>query len=211
MPEPSTLVLFVAAALVLLVTPGPAVLYVVARSIEQGPRAGFVSSLGLSVGGFVHVLAATLGLSAILVSSATAFGIVKMIGAGYLVYLGLRTLLNRDNAAPSVSDSPRGMWRIFRDGVIVNLFNPKAALFFFAFLPQFVDPARGNVALQFLGLGLLFEALGLMSDSTYALLAGTVGGWLRTNEKVRRAQRYLTGSVYLGLGVAMALSGRPEK
>ena len=186
MPELSTLVLFVAAALVLLVTPGPAVLYVVARSIEQGPRAGFVSSLGLSVGGFVHVLAATLGLSAILVSSATAFGIVKMIGAGYLVYLGLRTLLNRDNAAPSVSDSPRGMWRIFRDGVIVNLFNPKAALFFFAFLPQFVDPARGNVALQFLGLGLLFEALGLMSDSTYALLAGTVGGWLRTTVGVSK-------------------------
>ena len=211
MPEPSTLVLFVAAALVLLVTPGPAVLYVVARSIEQGPKAGFVSSLGLSVGGFVHVLAATLGLSAILVSSATAFGIVKMVGAGYLVFLGLRTLLSRDNAAPSVSGSPRGMWRIFRDGVIVNLFNPKAALFFFAFLPQFVDPARGKVALQFLGLGLLFETLGLMSDSTYALLAGTVGNWLRTNEKVRRAQRYVSGSVYLGLGVAMALSGSPDK
>ena len=211
MPEPSTLVLFVAAALVLLVTPGPAVLYVVARSIEQGPKAGFVSSLGLSVGGFVHVLAATLGLSAILVSSATAFGIVKMIGAGYLVFLGLRTLLSRDKAAPSVSGSPRGMRRIFRDGVIVNLFNPKAALFFFAFLPQFVDPARGNVALQFLGLGLLFEVLGMMSDSTYALLAGTMGVWLRTNEKVRRAQRYVTGSVYLGLGVATALSGSPDK
>ncbi|MEE9562627.1 MAG: LysE family translocator, partial [Thermoanaerobaculia bacterium] len=181
------------------------------RSVEQGPKAGFVSSLGLSVGGLVHVLAATLGLSAILVSSATAFSIVKLIGAGYLVYLGLRTLLSRDNAELSVSESPRGMWRIFRDGVIVNLFNPKAALFFLAFLPQFVDPARGNVALQFLGLGLLFEVLGLMSDSTYALLAGTVGVWLRTTEKVRRVQRYVTGSVYLGLGLAMALSGRPEK
>ena len=139
---------------------------------SSAPGAGFVSSLGLSVGGLVHVLAATLGLSAILVSSATAFGIVKLIGAGYLVYLGLRTMLSRDDAEVGVSESPRGMWRIYRDGVIVNLFNPKAALFFFAFLPQFVDPARGNVALQFLGLGLLFEALGLMSDSTYALLAG---------------------------------------
>jgi threonine/homoserine/homoserine lactone efflux protein len=211
MPEPSTLVLFVAAALVLLVTPGPAVLYIVTRSVEQGAKAGFVSSLGLSVGGLVHVMAATLGLSAILVSSATAFSIVQVVGAGYLVYLGLRTLLSRDEAVVGVAESPRGMWRIFRDGVIVNLFNPKAALFFFAFLPQFVDPARGNVAFQFLGLGLLFEALGLMSDSTYAVLAGTLGNWLRTNEKVRRVQRYLTGSVYLGLGVAMALSGRPER
>jgi threonine/homoserine/homoserine lactone efflux protein len=211
MPEPSTLVLFVAAALVLLVTPGPAVLYVVARSVEQGPKAGFVSSLGLGVGGFVHVLAATLGLSAILVSSATAFSIVKLIGAGYLVYLGIRTLLGRSQGAESVAESPRTKWRIFRDGVIVNLFNPKAALFFFAFLPQFVDPAKGHVALQFLGLGLLFEMLGLMSDSTYALLAGTVGGWLRTNERVREIQRYVTGSVYLGLGVVTALSGGPEK
>lgn len=198
MPEPSTLVLFVAAALVLLVTPGPAVLYVVARSVEQGPKAGFVSSLGLGVGGFVHVLAATLGLSAILVSSATAFSIVKLIGAGYLVYLGVRTLLGRNQGTEGVAEGPRPMWRIFRDGVIVNLFNPKAALFFFAFLPQFVDPAKGHVALQFLGLGLLFEMLGLMSDSTYALLAGTVGGWLRTNERVREIQRYVTGSVYLG-------------
>ena len=211
MPEPSTLVLFVAAALVLLVTPGPAVLYVVARSIEQGPKAGFVSSLGLSLGGFVHVLAATLGLSAILVSSATAFSIVKLIGAGYLIYLGIRTLLGRNQGAEGVAESPRTMWRIFRDGVIVNLFNPKAALFFFAFLPQFVDPDKGHVALQFLGLGLLFEMLGLMSDSTYALLAGTVGGWLRTNERVREIQRYVTGSVYLGLGVVTALSGGPEK
>lgn len=210
MPDPSTLAIFVAAALVLLVTPGPAVLYVVARSIEQGPRAGFVSSLGLSVGGFVHVLAATLGLSAILVSSAAAFSIVKLIGAGYLIYLGIRTLLGRYQETKSVTESPRTMGRNFRDGVIVNLFNPKAALFFFAFLPQFVDPTKGRVALQFLGLGLLFEVLGVMSDSTYALLAGTIGNWLRTNERIRRAQRYLTGSVYLGLGVAMALSGRPE-
>ena len=198
--------IFLLAALILLITPGPAVLYIVARSLDQGRLAGFVSVLSIEVGNFVHVLAATLGLSAILVSSALAFSIVKYLGAAYLIYLGVRRLF-----APEVPHQPATLQRerlthIFRQGVLVAILNPKTALFFFAFLPQFADSSNSSFTLQLLTLGCLFVLMAIVTDSLYALLAGTVGQWLKGSRSFLRVERYLVGTVYIGLGVMAALS-----
>jgi threonine/homoserine/homoserine lactone efflux protein len=206
--DPGTYAVFVGAALALLVVPGPAVLYIVARSIHQGRAAGLASVLGIHVGTLVHILAATVGLSALVVSSATAFTAVKLLGAAYLVYLGIRTLLGRNGTVEAAPVGPtRGRRRDFAEGIVVNVLNPKTALFFLAFLPQFVDPDAGRPALQILVLGLTFMALGLMTDSLWALAAGTAGGWLRGHRGFVRAQRYVAGSVYIGLGAVTALTG----
>ena len=210
-PEPSTIALFVVAAVALLVTPGPAVLYIVARSVEQGRWAGLVSALGVHVGTLVHVAAAALGLSALLVSSALAFTVVKYLGAVYLVYLGLRRLLAPAAAAESAAAPPRTLRRLFAQGIVVNILNPKTALFFLAFLPQFVDPARGQVGGQILVLGLMFVVLGVVSDGLYAVLAGAAGGWLKRDGRVLRAERYITGSVFVGLGLTAAFAGDGRK
>jgi threonine/homoserine/homoserine lactone efflux protein len=207
--DPGTYAVFVGAALALLVVPGPAVLYIVARSIDQGRAAGLASVLGIHVGTLVHILAATVGLSALVVSSATAFTAVKLLGAAYLVYLGVRTLLGRNGGVEVAPVGPtRGRRRDFAEGIVVNVLNPKTALFFLAFLPQFVDPDAGRPALQILVLGLTFMALGLVTDSLWALAAGTAGGWLRGHRGFVRAQRYVAGSVYIGLGAVTALTGQ---
>jgi threonine/homoserine/homoserine lactone efflux protein len=206
----STLMVFLVASLVLLLTPGPAVLYIVARSIEQGRLAGVVSAVGVGLGTLVHVAAAALGISALLVSSALAFSVVKYLGAAYLVYLGLRTLLHKDQAE-HVSMPTAPLARIFRQGVVVNVLNPKLALFFFAFLPQFIDPDRDAVVGQIMLLGGIFALLGMLSDSLYALLAGTVRHWLRQSAAFLRGQRYVTGGVYIALGVTTALSGSEQQ
>jgi threonine/homoserine/homoserine lactone efflux protein len=204
----STLPVFMVAALVLLLTPGPAVLYIVARSLDQGRLAGLVSVLSVEVGNFFHVLAAALGLSALLVSSALAFSVVKYLGAAYLVYLGVRRLLARDESAAEVRVERQSLRRIFSQGVLVATLNPKTALFFLAFLPQFVQPARGAVALQFLLLGCLFVLMAIVTDGLYALLAGTAGHWLKGARAARtlRAERVVVGTVYIGLGVSAALA-----
>lgn len=207
MPDSTTLALFVGSALVLLLTPGPAVLYIVARSMDQGRLAGIVSVLGISVGTLFHVAAAALGVSAILVQSALAFAVVKYAGAIYLVYLGIQKLRTPVHVAEVESVTPQSLRRVFRQGVIVNLLNPKLALFFFAFLPQFVDPARGPVGLQMLFFGGLLVAMGFTSDSLYALLAGAVRGWLRETRAFAWGQRYVTGTVYIALGAVAALAG----
>ena len=160
MPDTSTLLVFAAAALALIVVPGPAVLYIVAQSIDRGRLAGFVSALGIAVGGLVHVSAAAIGLSSLLVSSATAFAAVKYAGAAYLIGLGLYTLLVRKEEPAAALPRERRLRRRFGQGVVVNVLNPKTALFFFAFLPQFVDPDKGSAALQIGILGLLFVAPG---------------------------------------------------
>ncbi len=198
---------FLLAALVLLLTPGPAVLYIVARSVDQGRLAGFVSVLSIEVGNFVHVLAATLGLSAILVSSALAFSIVKYLGAAYLIYLGLRRLLTRETSPQSTTFQKKSLWRIFRQGVLVAILNPKTALFFFAFLPQFVDSSKGVVTLQLLTLGCLFVFMAIITDGLYSLLADTAGQWLKSTRSFLQIERYVVGSVYIGLGVTAALVG----
>lgn len=210
MLDTATLTVFMAAALALLLIPGPAVLYIVARSIDQGRAAGIVSAFGVGIGTLFHVAAAALGLSALLLSSALAFSMVKYLGAAYLVYLGIQKL--RKRIEPQQVEQPQSatLRQIFSQGVVVNLLNPKLALFFFAFLPQFVNPARGSVAIQSLLLGLIFVVLGIGSDSLYALLAGTLRHWLRGSRAFARGQRYFAGGVYILLGVTTALSGSKQ-
>jgi len=198
--------IFLLAALILLLTPGPAVLYIVARSLDQGRLAGFVSVLSIEAGNFVHVLAATLGLSAILVSSALAFSIVKYLGAAYLIYLGVLRLIARETAHQPATVKHQSLGRIFRQGVLVAILNPKTALFFFAFLPQFVDSSKSSFTLQLLTLGCMFVSMAIVTDSLYSLLAGTVGEWLKGSRLLLRFQRYLVGTVYIGLGVMAALT-----
>jgi threonine/homoserine/homoserine lactone efflux protein len=210
-PHLSSLSLFVVAALVLLLTPGPAVLYIVARSMDQGRRAGLVSVLGVHVGTLAHIAAAAAGLSALLAASATAFSVVKYLGGAYLIFLGVRRLLDRSGEAPSNRNRERRLRRAFLDGVVVNVLNPKTALFFLAFLPQFVDVARGGVGAQILGLGLLFVSLGLMTDGLYALGAGTAARWLRGNPRFVASERWISGSMYIGLGVAATVSSGSRK
>ena len=209
-PYPASLAVFVVAALALLIVPGPAVLYIVARSIHQGRRAGLASVLGIHVGTLVHIAAATLGLSALVVSSAVAFTAVKIAGAVYLVGLGLWTLFSRSPETEIALGGERRLRRVFAQGIVVNVLNPKTALFFLAFLPQFVDPDAAYPALQIAFLGLLFALLGLVTDSIWELAAGTAGGVLRRSRRFTTAQRYVTGSVYVGLGVATALAGGSE-
>ena len=209
-PEPASLAVFAVAALALLVVPGPAVIYIVARSVQQGRRAGLASVLGIHVGTLVHIAAATLGLSALVVSSAVAFTAVKIAGAVYLVGLGLWTLFSRGAETDVALGGEASLRRAFAQGIVVNVLNPKTALFFLAFLPQFVDPNAPHPAVQIAFLGMLFAILGMVTDSIWALAAGTAGGVLRRSRRVARGQRYVTGTVYVGLGVATAFAGGAE-
>jgi threonine/homoserine/homoserine lactone efflux protein len=206
-PEPSTFLVFAGAALLLLVIPGPAVVYIVSQSIEHGRRAGLAAMLGIHAGTLVHITAAALGLSAILVSSAAAFTLVKILGACYLVYLGLRVLFGRERHGTAPIPREADLARIFRQGALVNVTNPKTALFFFAFLPQFVDPSNGAVGTQIAALGAVFMLLGMISDGLFGLLAGTAAGWVRARPGYSRLQRRVTGTIFIGLGVATALTG----
>jgi threonine/homoserine/homoserine lactone efflux protein len=203
-PDSTSLWLFGLAALALLVIPGPAVLYIVVQSAEQGRRVGLASVAGVHLGTFVHVAAASVGLSALIVASSLAFSVVKYAGAAYLVYLGVRKLLARDRET-QVEREQEPLRRAFVRGTIVNALNPKTALFFLAFLPQFVAPDRGGVWSQALVLGLVFVGLGLVTDSLYALAAGTVGGVLR---RKRNAVRYGSSIVFIALGASAALAKR---
>jgi threonine/homoserine/homoserine lactone efflux protein len=198
--------LFSVSALALLVTPGPSVLYIVTRSIDQGRRAGLASVLGIHTGSIVHVAAATLGLSAMLVTSAAAFTAVKLAGAAYLIAIGLRRLFGTvDEQAGSLV--PASLRRVYGQGVVVNVLNPKTALFFLAFLPQFIDPDRGPVALQTALLGVLFIAIGMVSDTAYACAAGTFGARLRDHPHFARRRQRLSGGIYVGLGLTAAVAG----
>ncbi|PSK98955.1 threonine/homoserine/homoserine lactone efflux protein [Murinocardiopsis flavida] len=209
MPQPHVLALFTAAAIALIVVPGPNLLYILTRSVSQGRRAGVISAFGVETGTLVHVAAAAIGLSSLLATSAVAFDIVRYAGAAYLVYLGVRALADRapldlgTEAAP-----PRALARVFRDGMLVNVFNPKVALFFLAFLPQFVDPAAGPPAMQILVFGAIMASLGLAMDLTFAFGGGAVSAWLRRRPAIASRQRFAVGGVYLSMGAAAALSGR---
>jgi threonine/homoserine/homoserine lactone efflux protein len=210
MLQSSDLGLFIGAALALLLMPGPAVLYIVTRSVEQGRRAGLVSVLGICSGTLFHVMAAALGISALLVSSALAFSTVRLLGAGYLVFLGIRTLMTPTAPADIVVE-PAALRRVFAQGVVVNLLNPHTALFFFAFLPQFINPSRGRVSLQMITLGLLFVGLSVVTDSGWAIAAGTAGHWIKRNRLFSRGQRFVTGGALIGLGAATAFAGSGRK
>ena len=204
-PDSTSLWLFCLAALALLAIPGPAVLYIVVQSAEQGRKVGLASVGGVHVGSLVHVAAATAGLSAVIVASALAFNVVKYAGAAYLAFLGIRKLLERDVEIDVPVERKTVLQRAFIRGAVVNVLNPKTALFFLAFLPQFVNTDRGGVWSQVLVLGLTFVALGLLSDSLYALAADTVGSLLR---RKRTAVRYASGVVYIALGVIASLAKR---
>jgi len=208
MPEPTTLLLFAGAALALLVVPGPSVLYIVTRGIHQGRGAAFVSVLGITTATLIHTALAAVGLSAILASSATAFTVVKLAGSAYLLWLAARTWLDRSTEDFDVPRARVPLRRVYAEGVVVNLLNPKTALFVLALLPQFVDPSVGPAAPQIVVFGLVLATLGLLSDGTYAFASGSLGSWLRRRRSIAGAQRRISALVYAGLGVGTALAGQ---
>ena len=209
MPSPTTYGLFVLASLALLVIPGPAVLYIVGRSIDQGRAAGLASVLGVTTGTLIQIGLATVGLSSLVLASAIAFDVVKYAGAVYLIVLGILRLRSRSTAIAHGEREPRTLRRLYTQGVIVNTLNPKTALFVFALLPQFVDVNAGHVWLQVLVLGLTLCCLGLLSDGAYAFVAGTVADRLRGSRRLARVERWFGGTVLVGLGIAAAAVGRP--
>jgi len=188
----------------LLAIPGPAVLYVVTRSIEMGRAGGIASCAGITTGTFVHVGLATAGISSLILASRPAFDAVKYVGAAYLIFLGVRRLLTRKEAEVEDERVPRTLRRAYTQGVIVNLTNPKTIVFIFAFIPQFVDPNAVHPWLQVLILGASFAVLGFFSDSTYAFVAGAVADKLRGSRRIARFERWFGGSILVGLGVAAA-------
>jgi threonine/homoserine/homoserine lactone efflux protein len=206
MPSGTTFGLFCVAALALIVVPGPAVTYVVTQSVDKGRRAGLVSVLGIACGGLVHVAAATAGLSALIASSASAFTVVKLAGAAYLVAIGLLRLTGRGEQAGGSEPAPAQ--RLFVQGLVVNVLNPKTALFFLAFLPQFVDPGRSPVAAQAAVLGAVFVLIAMVSDGTYAVVAAALADRIRASRRARRIKRYLTGGIFVALGVTAATARR---
>lgn len=207
---PEKLPLFFLASLAILAIPGPAVVYIVTRSISQGRAAGIASVLGINLAALTYAAAAALGLTAILLTSALAFNLVKWAGAAYLIYLGIKAFLSKSELE-TVEVKKDSLRRIFAQGYMVNLLNPKMAFFTFAFLPQFVDPSHGSVALQILVLGGLFALMAIISDGTYALLASALGGWLQRNPLILKRQKYVAGSIYIGLGVTTAITGSNHK
>jgi threonine/homoserine/homoserine lactone efflux protein len=211
MVDVSSLAMPFFASLALVIVPGPAVLYIITRSVDQGRAAGFTSAAGIATGGLVHVAGAALGLSAIIASSSIAFSALKYFGAAYLIFLGIRTLLTKPDPLSATARSPRSMRNLYSQGVVVQALNPKVALFFLAFLPQFIDPSRGSVVNQTLVLGAMFITLGLCTDSLYAFVAGGAGEWLRRQAAFGSVQRYAAGSVFIGLGLTTALSGAKSK
>ncbi|GHO42062.1 LysE family translocator [Ktedonospora formicarum] len=211
MPTLTTVSLFLFTALGLLFIPGPSVLFIMTRSMDGGKRAGAISALGIGAADLIHTTAAAFGLSALLMTSALAFSFVKYLGAAYLIYLGLRTLLRHDEPHSTEKEKPQTIPRMFFQGMTVELFNPKTALFFLAFLPQFVNPSHGMVTLQFLIFGSLFAILGLCSLTFYGLLSGAIATLLKKNTHFQRFHRYVTGSIYIALGLTAAFAGSEKK
>jgi threonine/homoserine/homoserine lactone efflux protein len=201
--------LFVVSGLLLNITPGQDTLYIVTRSVAQGRRAGLWSVLGISTGSVVHTLAAAFGLSAILATSASAFVVVKLAGAAYLIYLGVKMLLERPASAPTGVDPTmqhEPAWAIYRAAVLTNVLNPKVALFFLAFLPQFVAPDAPSRVVSFLFLGAVFVFNGTLWCLVLVMAASALSGRLRRNASGARRLRQATGAVFVGLGARLALS-----
>jgi threonine/homoserine/homoserine lactone efflux protein len=207
MPEKAAFLTFLVAALALNIAPGPDMLYVIGRSVGQGRKAGIVSSLGVFVGCWVHILAAAFGIAALLRSSPVAFNVVRYAGAAYLIYLGIRMLAQKTDLT-SRQLKTESLGAIFRQGAITNMLNPKVAIFFLAFLPQFIDAHRGSVALQIIVLGLIFNIGGTLVNLAVAYGGGTLGELLRRNQSVARLQRRFTGLIFVGLGLRLAWQRR---
>lgn len=203
---------FFLASIVLLLTPGPAVLYIIARSIDQGRIAGLVSVLSVEVGNLFHAIIAAYGLSALLSASEPTFNIVKYLGAAYLFYLGIKKLFSHSTqpGGLKIGEKHQTLGQIFRQGLTVAILNPKTALFFITYLPQFVNPSRGSVRIQLLTLGCMFVLMAILSDGAYALLASSAGRWLSTQQNIWSIERYVVGMIYIGLGVTAALANLPS-
>jgi threonine/homoserine/homoserine lactone efflux protein len=201
--------LFLLAAATLVAIPGPNHLFIITRSIAEGRRAGIASALGVETGTLVHVAFAAAGLSALIAASATAFSVVRYAGAAYLVYMAIRAFRSRGGEAAdeTIEVTPLPLRRVYLDGVLVNVLNPKVILFFLAFLPQFVDRDAGAVPAQIVVMGLVTGLIGVVSDIAYALTADRVAGWLRARPAFRRRQSYATGIIYLGLGAVAVFAG----
>jgi threonine/homoserine/homoserine lactone efflux protein len=201
--------LFALASLMLNITPGNDMLYVATRSTSQGVKAGIVSALGIAGGCIIHLLAAVVGLSAIIANSAIAFDIIKYVGAAYLIYLGIKSILSKQNKfSIHHSVEKKSLSKLFSQGALTNVLNPKVALFFLAFLPQFIHPEKGNTATQILLLGLWFNFSGTIVNSTVAILFGKLGNWLADKQSFIKWQNKITGLLLVGLGIKVALSSR---
>lgn len=207
MPSFEPLVVFLAAAFLFAASPGPAVFYIVTRSLSQGRGSGLVSTMAIASANLAHAIVAAIGLSALLAASAIAFSIVKYLGAAYLIYLGVRTLLNRSDDGTDQPIQLVRKWQVYRQGVVVGILNPKTALFFLAFLPQFVEPSGAPTSVQIGFLGALLVTVTAISDAGYALVAGTAGEWIRRSTRLRQAGQVASGATYIALGTTAALVG----
>jgi threonine/homoserine/homoserine lactone efflux protein len=199
---------FLLAVGILNVTPGPDMLYITTRSLGQGARAGIVAAMGTSLGYVAHTTAAAVGLSGILMSSVAAFDAVRYAGAAYLLYLGARMVLCGQATDSQVALKRANLWVIFRQGLLTNALNPKVALFFLALLPQFVNPSRGWIAGQFVVLGLIIMTSAIVFGLVLALLVGLIGGTFKRDPRISRVQECIAGSIFIGLGLRLALSKR---
>ncbi len=201
-PTASTVVIFAVTAIVLVAIPGPNMLFILGRGLDQGPRAAFAAALGVELGTLVHILGTVVGLSALIAASPVAFSVLKYGGAGYLFYLAIRVLRNR--AAPAVEavrEHRASLARLIGEAALVNILNPKVALFFLALLPQYIDPDRGSVGSQTLVLGLLFFVIALIMDLAYATVSVPLGAWRRTSSLAQTVQRYFSFTAFLSLGL----------
>ena len=209
MPTIETLMIFTAAALLMNISPGPSNFYVMSRSVAQGWRGGAIAAMGLATGSLVHVFAAALGLSAVFHYSPTAYAVLKLVGAAYLIYLGIRYLRgNSGRSAPNIEETRRGQGRIFLESILVEVLNPKTALFFLAFLPQFVDLTRGPPAPQILLLGGIVTLSAIPCDLVVAVLSGTAARKLSRSTRLARIQEYISGSILIALGFYVARAER---
>lgn len=201
---------FVAAGLLLNITPGADMLFIAGRSAAQGPKAGVVAAVGIGAGCLIHILFATFGLSVVLATSAMAFSLVKYAGAAYLVYLGLMTLFSLRKSEPDATEAtfPLPLARIFRQAILVNALNPKVALFFMALLPQFVSPASPYPSLSFLFLGVLFDVNGTIVNIVFALLTSHIASRFRQSTIFTRICKAITASLFVGLGIRLATATR---
>lgn len=208
MIDPLVLLTYVAVVAGFVFIPGPATLLTVARATSSGTRAGLATAIGIAAGDVIHTAMAIIGLSAVIYASAFAFSVIKYLGAAYLIWLGLRALFSATGAGNDTPQRPITPRQAFRQAIIAEVLNPKTALFFVAFLPQFVDPARGAVMFQLAVFGLVLVGLGLASTVFFALTAGQIGHILRHNQTVRTWQNRVVGAIYVGLGVRLALQER---
>lgn len=207
MPSLHAIILFTTAAIVITLCPGPSMLYVMSRSIAQGRTAGCFSALGLSTGLLLHTLAASMGLSFIFLRSPLIYMIVKYLGALYLLYLGLQMLLSRNHILdPENGVTKTAKSRIYGQGIVTEILNPKTALFYLSFLPQFVDPSRGHPGLQMFVFGCILLLTALSMDLFIAVTGGTMSGWFRRNPAIKKGQQWLAGTVLIGLGIRLAIS-----